>query len=121
MGWIRRCYDTYERNRSEVGRACMRSEREVPMLLPVAHTTQKVQVEVALSQEGEFWSARVLRPDETTTVIPCTEESSARTSGAVAHPLVDKLQYIAGDYSTYGGNKKETLIIAFRVLNEAVA
>lgn len=106
MGWIRRCYDTYERNRSEVGRACMRSEREVPMLLPVAHTTQKVQVEVALSQEGEFWSARVLRPDETTTVIPCTEESSARTSGAVAHPLVDKLQYIAGDYSTYGGNKK---------------
>lgn len=76
------------------------------MLLPVAHTTQKVNVELSLTADGEFCTARVLRSDEMTTVIPCTEESSARTSGAVPHPLVDKLQYIAGDYTACGGTKK---------------
>lgn len=107
MGWIQRCFETYERNQSEVGRTNLRSGKETPVLLPVAHTTQKVQVEIDLSPEGEFWSARVLRPDEMTTVIPCTEESSARTSTTIApHALVDKLQYIAGDYKSYGGTKK---------------
>ncbi len=107
MGWIERCYETYERNRSEVGvPSTNRFGREAPMLLPVAHTTQKVQVEVGLTGEGQFLSARVLRPDEMTTVIPCTEESAARTSGPVPHPLVDKLQYLAGDYAAFGGTKK---------------
>ena len=93
MGWLERCYQTYENNISEVGRTARNSRgRETPVLLPVAHTTQKVQVEVSLSAAGAFRSARVLRPDEMTTVIPCTEESAARTSGPVPHPLVDKLQ-----------------------------
>lgn len=95
MGWLERCYETYEKNQSEVGAPAMRGDREAPMLLPVAHTTQKAQVEMSLSGSGEFLSARVLRPDEATTVIPCTEESSARTSGLVPHPLADKLQYCA--------------------------
>ena len=106
MGWLERCYETYEKNRSEVGAPAMRGDREAPMLLPVAHTTQKAQVEISLSGSGEFLSARVLRPDEATTVIPCTEESSARTSGPVPHPLADKLQYCAGDYADFGGQKK---------------
>ena len=107
MGWLERCYQTYENNISEVGRPAKNSRgRETPVLLPVAHTTQKVQVEVSLSAAGAFRSARVLRPDEMTTVIPCTEESAARTSGPVPHPLVDKLQYTAGDYAAWGGTKK---------------
>ena len=108
MGWIDRCYQTYEKNLDQVGRpsASIRFGWEAPTLLPVAHTTQKVNIEVNLSGSGEFLSARVLRSEEMTTVIPCTEESSARTSGAVPHPLVDKLQYIAGDYIAYGGTKQ---------------
>lgn len=107
MGWFERCYQTYENNIAEVGvPSTNRFGREVPVLLPIGHTTQKVHVELSLTQEGTFCSARVLRPDEMTTIIPCTEESSARTSGPVPHPLVDKLQYIAGDYGTYGGTKK---------------
>lgn len=74
-------------------------------MLPVAHTTQKVNVEVSLSEKADFISAHVLHADDMTTVIPCTEESSARTSGPVPHPLVDKLQYIAGDYVERGGTK----------------
>ena len=77
-----------------------------PPLLPVAHTTQKVNVEVSLAADGAFLSARVLHPTEMTTVIPCTEESSARTSDPVPHPLVDKLQYVAGDYADWGGGRK---------------
>ena len=107
MGWLERCYQTYENNISEVGRTARNSRgRETPVLLPVAHTTQKVQVEVSLSAAGAFRSARVLRPDEMTTVIPCTEDSAARTSGPGPHPLVDKLQYTAGDYAAWGGSKK---------------
>ncbi len=106
MGWLERCYETYEKNLTEVGKSAMHGDKEAPMLLPVAHTTQKVQAEISLSAEGSFLSARVVRPDEATTVIPCTEGSSSRTSGPVPHPLVDKLQYIAGDYTAYGGKKK---------------
>ena len=76
--------------------ASLRFGWNAPMLLPVAHTTQKVNVEVSLSPSGTFLSARVLRSDEMTTVIPCTEASAARTSGPVPHPLADKLQYLAG-------------------------
>ena len=108
MGWLDRCYQAYEKNLSQVGKpsASLRFGWDAPMLLPVAHTTQKVNVEVSLSPSGTFLSARVLRSDEMTTVIPCTEESSARTSGPVPHPLADKLQYVAGDYAAYGGAKK---------------
>ncbi|WP_294520188.1 type I-C CRISPR-associated protein Cas8c/Csd1 [uncultured Pseudoflavonifractor sp.] len=108
MGWLDRCYQTYEKNLSQVGKpsASLRFGWDAPMLLPVAHTTQKVNVEVSLSPGGTFLSARVLRSDEMTTVIPCTEASAARTSGPVPHPLADKLRYVAGDYAAYGGAKK---------------
>ena len=108
MGWLERCYHAYERNLAQVGQPSksIYSNRYGPTLLPVAHTTQMVNVEVYLSGSGEFLTARVLRPDEMTTIIPCTERSSARTSGEVPHPLVDKLQYIAGDYAAWGGKRK---------------
>lgn len=108
MGWLERCYQTYEKNLAQVGKpsASIRFGWDAPILLPVAHTTQKVNIEMALTRQGELLSARVLRADEMTTVIPCTEESAARTSGPVPHPLVDKLQYIAGDYVAWGGTKK---------------
>lgn len=107
MSWIERCYQTYENNITEVGVPSVNClGRELPVLLPVGHTSQKVHVEISLTKEGKFLFARILRTDEMTTIIPCTEESSARTSGPVPHPLVDKLQYIAGDYGKYGGSKK---------------
>ena len=60
MGWIERCYQTYEKNLSQVGKpsASIRFGWEAPTLLPVAHTTQKVNVEVSLTADGAFLSAR---------------------------------------------------------------
>ena len=58
MGWIERCYQTYEKNLAQVGKpsASIRHGWNAPILLPVAHTTQKVNVEVHLSEKGDFLS-----------------------------------------------------------------
>lgn len=109
MSWLEKCYETYENCQQEIGIQKFQAEgdkRSYVPLLPVAHTTQLVNIEVELDQNGNFQDARLLAKDEQTTIIPCTEESSARTSGVVPHPLVDKLQYIAADYPAYGGTKK---------------
>lgn len=109
MSWLEKCYETHENCQQEIGIQKFQAEgdkRSYVPLLPVAHTTQLVNIEVELDQNGNFQDARLLAKDEQTTIIPCTEESSARTSGIVPHPLVDKLQYIAADYPAYGGAKK---------------
>ncbi len=103
MGWLDHCISVFDGNPAFVGKM----EPGLVPLVPISHTTQKVNIEVALTGKGDFVRARVLRLDEMNTIIPCTEKSSARTSGLVPHPLFDKLQYIAGDYVQYGGEKKK--------------
>ena len=97
MSWLSTLYETYD---NCAGRADLPDSGD---LLPVAHTTVQSHIEIALSVEGNFLSARALSKDESTTVIPCTEDSANRTSGPVPHPLSDKLQYVAGDFADYGG------------------
>ena len=86
MSWLSYCYKTYQNSVSEIGK---QQPGKVP-LLPVAHTTQQVNIEVELDKDGNFQYAGLLAQDQRTTIIPCTEESSARTSGMVPHPLVDR-------------------------------
>ena len=102
MGWLDHCISVFDGNPAFVGKM----EPGLVPLVPISHTTQKVNIEVALTGKGDFVRARVLRLDEMNTIIPCTEKSSARTSGLVPHPLFDKL-HIAGDYVQYGGEKKK--------------
>jgi CRISPR-associated protein Csd1 len=98
MGWIEKLYETYNlQPESAIGK----TEDGVP-LLPICHTTNKAQIEIVLDAEGNFRDAKVI--DEVT-IIPCTEESSGRTSGAAPHPLCDKLQYVAGDYAEFCDGK----------------
>ncbi|HIW22181.1 MAG TPA: type I-C CRISPR-associated protein Cas8c/Csd1, partial [Candidatus Dorea intestinavium] len=40
-------------------------------------------------------------------VIPCTIDSSTRANAPSPHALHDKLQYVAGDYATFGGKVKK--------------
>lgn len=102
MNWIQNLYETYENCQSMIGAGV--DDNEVP-LLPICHTTQKAQIEIILNGEGNFRRARVLPRDKSRTIIPCTEKSAGRTSGEAAHPLCDKLQYIAADYQLFGGDK----------------
>jgi CRISPR-associated protein Csd1 len=90
-------------------------ENEVP-LLPICHTTQKAQIEIAIDVNGNFQRAKVIPKDEARTIIPCTEKSGGRTSGPVAHPLCDKLQYVAADYEKYGGTKRSCVNLYHELL-----
>lgn len=97
MSWIQKLYETYEQ--------CKGHEPEgAERLLPVSHTFQQAHVEVTLDLLGNFKSARALGKEET--VIPATEKSAGRTGKAPPpHPLCDKVQYCAGDYTDMGGGK----------------
>lgn len=72
-----------------------------PEMLPIAHSTMNAQIEVTISEDGEFRGASAVDKKDGKTVIPATEDSAARTSGVVPMPFDDKLVYIAGDYSKY--------------------
>ncbi|HEY5586093.1 MAG TPA: type I-C CRISPR-associated protein Cas8c/Csd1 [Ruminiclostridium sp.] len=95
-------YDTYENCIDEVGK--QRTDGRTP-LLPIAHSTQNAQLEVVIDGNGIFKRARVLGKDEEVTIIPVTEDSASRSSGIAPHPLCDKLQYVAGDFSDFVDKK----------------
>ena len=97
MSWLQTLYETYE--------SCKGREPEgSAVLLPIGHTTQQTHVEIVLDGQGNFRRASVLEKAASTTLIPCTEESGGRAgSMPVNHPLCDKLQYLAGDFSKFGG------------------
>ncbi len=103
MSWIQKLYDTYENCKSEVG--VVGTDERTP-LLPIAHSTQNAHIEIILNGDGDFLRARVLEKDEVVTIIPVNEDSAARGNGILPHPLCDKLQYVAGDYSNYVAKKK---------------
>jgi CRISPR-associated protein Csd1 len=99
---MQRLYETYESCQSMIG--VVSDEKGVP-LLPICHSTQQAQIEIAIDLDGNFKHARVVPKSEARTIIPCTESSGGRTSGEAPHPLCDKLQYVAADYKKYGGSK----------------
>ncbi len=98
MSWTDELYKIYEDNygRTDVGE----------VILPVAHSTANAQIEITLSEDGEFVGARALDKSESVTIIPVTEDSGSRSSGIAPMPFADKLVYIAGDYSSYAEGKR---------------
>jgi CRISPR-associated protein Csd1 len=97
MSWIQKLHDTYE---SCAGHESDGAER----LLPVSHAYQQAHIEVTLTSEGRFESARTIGKVETP--IPATEASAGRSgTKPPPHPLCDKLQYCAKDYLDWGGKK----------------
>ena len=96
MSWLLKLFETYERctGREPVG---------APKLMPIGHTPQQAHIEVALDGLGNLKRAQVIPKVET--VMPATEKSATRASGEAAHPLADKVQYVAKDYPAFGGKK----------------
>lgn len=96
MSWIQKLYETYEQ--------CQGREPEgSEPLLPISHAYQQAHVEVTLDALGNFKAAQFIGKQET--IIPATEESAGRTNTCAPHPLCDKVQYCAADYSDFGGKK----------------
>lgn len=106
MSWLLSLYETYEANLDRVGEIELNNGREYT-LLPVSHTTQNAHIEVLITEEGEFHSAKVIDKSDASTLIPCTEKSASRAGSVIApYPLHDKLSYVAGDFVVYGGKIK---------------
>jgi CRISPR-associated protein Csd1 len=96
MSWMQSLYQTYEESmKLDI------SEDLKPM--PVSHTIQNAHINIVIDGKGNFRRAKVL--EKTQIVLPATEKSAGRSSGEAAHPLADKLQYVAADYQGYGGEK----------------
>ena len=101
MSWIQKLYETYENSKGIVGKSF--DEDEVA-LLPICHTTNKAQIEIVIDGFGNFQRAMVVPKDQSKTIIPCTEQSGGRSGKKPEnHPLCDKLQYLAADFSSFGG------------------
>ena len=99
LSWVNDLYITYENNEEEVAKDLSAKA----ILLPVAHSTQNAQIEIVVSEEGEFVRAHRVDKGDAITIIPVTEDSASRGNGNNPHYLEDKLEYIAGDYEQYTG------------------
>jgi CRISPR-associated protein Csd1 len=107
MSWLMNLYKTYENNSHLIGEFEKKRNNQEYALIPTSHTTQNAHIEVSLDSKGNFMSAKVIEKNDASTIIPCTEASTGRTSSPVPHPLFDKLPYVAGDYIKYGGSEKK--------------
>ncbi len=100
MNWIQSLSETYENCRSNIGYS---SESARP-LLPICHITTQTHLEIAIDGLGRFRRAQLVDKLDSTTIIPATESSASRAgSKPDCHPLSDKLQYLASDFTDYGG------------------
>lgn len=114
MSWLYDLYQTYENCEEVVGKIT----EGMPVLLPIAHSTQNAQIEIVLNECGDFMRAKEIPKEDTVTIIPVTEDSGSRSSGIAPHPLEDYLEYIAQDYITYNADAKEQKHVAYRELLE---
>jgi len=103
MSWIQKLYETYNNCQANIGYS---DEEGVRPLLPICHITTQAHIEIVISKDGNFRRARVIIDKrDMTTIIPCTDGSASRAgSKPECHPLCDKLQYVAGDFSKHGGS-----------------
>lgn len=118
MSWMEKLCETYDIFAGEVG--VMPLDGKTP-LLPIYHTTQQAQLEIALDMEGNWLPGRgrvITDKGDMTTIIPCTESSCVRSGiDPSPHPLFDGLKYIAGDFEALvpqSKNSFEKYIIGLR-------
>lgn len=100
LSWTQELYKVYENN-------CGRADNEPP-LLPISHITANAQIELTISEHGDFISAARVEKADNKTIIPVTVDSGSRSSGIAPHPFADKLIYLAGDYAEWVENLKPT-------------
>jgi CRISPR-associated protein Csd1 len=96
MSFLSKLYETYNQ--------ALKLDSSRAKLIPTAHTLQNAHINIVIDGDGNFKCAKAL--EKVQIILPSTESSAGRTSGGAPHPLADKLQYVAMDYSDYGGVKK---------------
>jgi len=100
MSWIEELYKTYENCNGIEETSSANGKRAKKPLLPLYHKLQNSHIEVILDGNANFIDANlIVDKNDQEIIIPCTEKSSGRTNGEEPHPLCDKIQYCAKDYS----------------------
>lgn len=102
MSWLQRLYQTYElaSQNEEI-------QAQESSLMPYYHVNQNVQIIVTINDKGDFVNAEVCRDGNGKVKskylsIPATNDSATRSgTKPPAHPLSDKVQYLAKDYFEY--------------------
>ena len=117
MSWLSRLYYTYEQVKDNADAQLHYA------LMPYYHVKQNVQIIVTINDKGDFVSARLARDSNgklksQVTTIPATNDSATRTSSPVAHPLADKLQYVAKDFFIKSKNKKDVFDLFEKTLTD---
>lgn len=117
MSWLSRLYHTYEQVKDNADAQLHYA------LMPYYHVKQNVQIIVTINDKGDFVSARLARDGNgklksQVTTIPATNDSATRTSSPVAHPLADKLQYLAKDFFIKSKNKKDVFDLFEKTLTD---
>lgn len=116
MTWLLNLYKTYEANVDRVGKIEKKYNGQEYTLLPMSHTTQNAHIEVEVTEDGNFHSASLIDKNDSSTLIPCTEDSSSRAGSKIApYPLHDKLSYVAGDFVAFGGKIKKEEPFAYYI------
>lgn len=100
--WMQKLAETYDNSLASIGYADQENQRP---LLPICHITQQAHIEIVIDGEGNFRRARVITDkSDSVTIIPSTEGAGSRSGKKPEnYPLCDKLQYVAGDFTKYGG------------------
>jgi CRISPR-associated protein Csd1 len=96
MSWLARLEETYE------AALCNNQIEDKP--IPINHSIQNSHIQITIDGDGNFLHAYAPEKAEQI-VLPTTEQSAGRSSGAAPHPFADKLQYVAADYPDFGGAK----------------
>lgn len=89
MGLLQRAVETYD---SHV--AYTQNRDGMTPMAPIAHIVTRADVEITISQTGEFIMAAEVDKKEGKIIIPATEASAGRTSAPCAHPLCEQLGYL---------------------------
>jgi CRISPR-associated protein Csd1 len=102
MSWIDELYKTYEKGIIIPEDITKYRNRAIKPLLPLFHQLQKSGLEIIIDSYGQYLGAKIIddKADQKI-IVPCTEQSAARTTNDSPHPLCDKIQYCAKDYQKY--------------------
>jgi CRISPR-associated protein Csd1 len=104
MSWVQKLSETYNNCEAMIGYSTDESKRP---LLPICHMTAQAHITVVIDKDGNLLKGRsrvVTDTNNAATIIPCTEGSGSRAgTKPECHPLCDQLQYVAGDFTEYGG------------------
>jgi CRISPR-associated protein Csd1 len=94
VSWTDELYKIYEYN----------SDRDFdenePVMLPVAHSTIDVHLEVTVSEDGELRDISVVPKEDKTTVRPNTGKAKTGKTPP-PFPLTESIKYLAGDFVKY--------------------